>query len=57
MQSMEKKPTLLHCPPDALFDFADQALKKFSPKETQYISYRELLEFIENWIDQNFEEP
>ena len=56
MQRMDEKKPLLHCPPDALFDFADLALKKFAPESMQKISYRELLEFIDAWIEENFEE-
>lgn len=56
MQGMENKKTLLHCPPDALYDFAKLALEKFAPESLQYISYRELLEFIDKWVQENFDE-
>jgi hypothetical protein len=54
---MEKKTRTLRCPEDAIFEFSDKLLKHFSPQEAMFISYRELIEFIEDWISENFDPP
>lgn len=54
---MDDKPKMLYFPQEILFEFSDKLLKKFAPDDAMFISYRQLLEFIDEWVGENFEEP
>lgn len=52
---MEKQERMFRIPEDAFFQFCDELIKKFAPQEARFLSHRELLEYIESWVDENFE--